>query len=356
MTMPVEVYAGTAGHSVWFSADRGQSWVHPNSQSGLYLEARVWGMSSHPAQPDTLFAATDMGLFSWSESVTRWKAMPSPMADLWSIAQHPRDAALMFAGTRPARLYRSSDAGTHWQDVSPDDLSGFSEVNMGATRVTQLMVDPRDGNTVWATVEVGGIYRSDDGGLSWGRKCTGLVSEDIHGILVVRDQQGRKKVLVTTNRGLHASPDNGEHWQFQPLDSAWQYTRAIASVSPDDACLLLTNGNGPPGDTGALLRSDDHGLTWRHVPLPGKLNSTPWCIATHAANPQLVFMCTNLGQLFRSEDAGLTWTRLPHEFGEVRSLHWRPTNYPKDRPAHSVTVRLPVRADQMPLHATKGPA
>ena len=59
----VEVYAGTAGHSAWFSADLGVHWVHPNSHSGMYLEARVWGFSSHPDRPRDLLAATDMGVF-----------------------------------------------------------------------------------------------------------------------------------------------------------------------------------------------------------------------------------------------------------------------------------------------------
>ncbi len=49
MTSQIEVYAGTAGHSAWFSNDLGETWVHPNSHSGMYLEARVWSYCSHLA-------------------------------------------------------------------------------------------------------------------------------------------------------------------------------------------------------------------------------------------------------------------------------------------------------------------
>ena len=38
----IHLYAGTVGHSAWFSEDSGAAWVHPNSLSGMYLEARVW--------------------------------------------------------------------------------------------------------------------------------------------------------------------------------------------------------------------------------------------------------------------------------------------------------------------------
>ena len=54
MKSRIEVYAGTAGHSVWFSNDVGQSFIHPNSHSGMYLEARAWCFSSHPKQPEFL--------------------------------------------------------------------------------------------------------------------------------------------------------------------------------------------------------------------------------------------------------------------------------------------------------------
>ena len=63
---------------------------------------------------------------------------------------------------------------------------------------------------------------------------------------------------------------------------------------------------------------------WQDARLPGALNSTPWTIATHPADPSLMFVCSNLGQLFRSTDGGASWTRLAREFGEVRATLWQP--------------------------------
>jgi photosystem II stability/assembly factor-like uncharacterized protein len=339
-----EVYAGTAGHSAWFSADLGQTWVHPNSQSGLYLEARVWAFSSHAAEPDLLYAGSDMGLYRWDERSTRWQHLDTPMADIWALAQDPADPRVLWAGARPAGLFQSPDAGRTWEQRPLPGLQAFSDINMGPTRVTQLLFDPVDADTLWATVEVGGIYRSRDRGRSWTAQVEGLVSADVHGIAVIRDAGGRKRVFATTNRGLHCSGDDGERWVFQPLDSPWQYTRAIVAPPGRDTVLFLTNGNGPPGNTGRLLRSRDHGASWQPMALPGTLNSTPWCIAAHAGDPMRLFMGTNLGQLFRSSDGGEHWERLPHEFGELRALHWRLTGYPATRPAHSITVRPPVVA------------
>jgi photosystem II stability/assembly factor-like uncharacterized protein len=324
MTPSVKLYAGTAGHSAWFSGDQGDTWTHPNSHSGMYTEARVWALQSHPAEPDVLYAGSDLGVFRWNESSARWTHLESPMQDVWAIALDPDDPRVIYAGTRPAAFYRSRDAGTTWERLDAPELKPYSEVNRGPTRVTQILFDPVTRGTLWATVEIGGIFRSENGGRSWKYLVNGLVSADVHGIAVVKKPDGGKSVLATTNKGLHRSEDNGETWSFHKLDSPWQYTRAIVP-SADGQTLWLTNGNGPPGSTGVLLRSRDTGLTWQEVPLPGRLNSTVWCIAVHPADPQLVFVCTNLGQVFRSRDAGETWTRLEREFGEVRALHWRPS-------------------------------
>jgi photosystem II stability/assembly factor-like uncharacterized protein len=213
-------------------------------------------------------------------------------------------------------------------------MAEFSDVNRGPTRVTQILFD---GGIIWATVEIGGIYRSNDRGATWKFLDKGLVSCDMHGIAVL--QGGKEKVvLATTNRGLHRSEDNGETWVYEKLDSPWQYTRAI-TPSADGASLFLTNGDGPPGTTGRLLASRDAGRSWQAASLPGALNSTPWCVAVNAADPKLIFMCTNLGQLFRSTDGGEQWIRMKHEFGEVRALHWRALPADLPRGEHSITRR-----------------
>lgn len=337
MPQQKHVYVGTAGHSVWFSEDAGEQFVHPNSHSGMYLEARVWVMSSHAMDLDALYAGTDMGIFRWSEQSARWKLLVSPMGDVWSIAQHPIDPNFLIAGTRPANFYRSEDGGQNWDLVPVAGMSHFSEINMGPTRVTQILFDPRNPNWVWASVEIGGIYFSRDGGRSWVLRDRGLVSKDVHGIAVAQDPSGQAILLATTNKGLHVSKDEGLNWEFREIQSPWQYTRAIQVHPTSSSTVFMTNGNGPPGNDGKFFKSNDCGETWKIIELPGELNSTPWCIALNASSQDFLYVCTNLGQLFRSSDQGESFVRLPHEFGEIRSLHFRPLKSGIREADHSVT-------------------
>jgi photosystem II stability/assembly factor-like uncharacterized protein len=324
------LYVGTAGTSVWFSGDFGEIWVRPNSSSGLYLESRIWSITSHPSDPDHLTVGTDRGVYRWSESEQHWTHLPSPMDGklVWAISQSPDDPDYFVAGTCPASLWYSSDGAKTWtQGKTSEPMNDFSGVNSGPTRVTQILFDPIDKGTVWATVEIDSIYRSADEGRTWTKLEKGLISGDVHGIAVSASPQG-KVLLCTTNKGLHRSTDNGETWVMEPLDYPFQYCRAV-QLSADSKNIFLCNGNGPPGSTGRLLRSHDAGNNWEDVHLPGDLNSTPWCVATNEGDPSLLFAVTNLGQLFKSTDAGTSWKKLRREFGEVRSIHWRPVTAPE---------------------------
>ena len=321
--MAVRLDVGTSGMSVWFSDDLGETWERPYSESGLYLEARVWALSRHPAEPGRIYAGTDSGIYRWESEAAKWNHLPSPMDGLctWALAQAPGDPRVLVAGTHPAALYRSDDGGANWRRL-PAEFAREC-IFIGSPRVTQLLFDPASDDIIWCGVEIDGVYRSTDGGESWQRRTEGLRSDDIHGLALTGGGNGARRAFATTNKGLHVSEDDGLTWRFQELDSPWQYTRTIQPRA-DGGALFLTNGNGPPGSTGRLLRSRDNGDSWEDAGLPGGLNSTPWCIATHPADPMLIFTVTNLGQLFRSSDGGESWTRLAREFGEVRSMAWQP--------------------------------
>jgi hypothetical protein len=139
----------------------------------------------------------------------------------------------------------------------------------------------------------------------------------------VADQNGKRLVLAAVNRGIHRSEDDGATFTRVELPTPWQYTRSVAAKTSNDGTFFVTNGDGPPGSWGRLFRSKDYGLSWHELDLPGERNSTLWTISVHPFDPELIFVCSNLGQIYRSQDGGDSWVKLKREVGEIRSAHWR---------------------------------
>ena len=316
------IYVGTSGMSMWASEDGGETWARPYGK-GLYGECRVFSLTSQPGGGSSVLAGTDQGIYRWVREGQHWEHLPSQLdaQQTWALAQSPHDPNVLLAGTREARLYRSDDAGHSWTPLDLDMATVCDAVEV--PRVTQILFDPQDPNLVWASVEIDGVWRSTDGGRTFTKHVQGLITEDIHG-LEVTYQDGQRWLFATTNRGLHTSLDGGLTWQSRPLEGRTPYTRSIAERADRRGVVFMTNGNGPPGSTGILLKSDDYGETWSDVGLPGETNSTPWCIAVHPSQPDLVYTCTNLGQLYKSEDGGASWKQLKRQFGEIRTLLLRP--------------------------------
>jgi photosystem II stability/assembly factor-like uncharacterized protein len=194
---------------------------------------------------------------------------------------------------------------------------------MAQARVTQIVFDPNDAKLGWAGVELDHVWRTTDGGLTWHKITQGLASGDIHGLAVINN--GQRRVFASTDKGLHVSADDGESWQLHTLDSPSNYTRAVVPRAGHDGTLFITNGDGPPGSWGRLYRSRDKGEHWERANLPGEVDSSMWSVATHPADPTLLFASACLGQIYRSSDGGESWTALKRRLGEIRHVVWLPS-------------------------------
>ena len=317
--MNAKVYAGTVGWGVWESADLGDTWEF--SFRGLNVECRVWSLSHHPDEPGVVWAGSDQGLMRRGAD-GRATRVPSPAdgMQVWALTQAPDDANVLLVGTNPGHLFRSDDGGETWREL-PIDL--VDECPIGKPRITRIRFDPFDTDAFWVSAEIDAVHHTSDGGETWERCEEGFTFPDIHDIAII-DAGGQRKLLAATAVGLYASTDDGRSWDWQRLDSPWQYTRGLKPRADLDGTVFLCNGDGPPGSQGRLLRSRDWGETWEDAGLPEPTNSTPWTVATNDADPSLLFACTNLGQMFRSTDGGEEWTKLPRELGEIRTMMWHP--------------------------------
>lgn len=318
MSQPV-LFVGTVGEGVWRSIDAGASWTR--SSKGMFVECDVRALASDPRRPEVLYAGTNEGVYRTDNLGDDWKRLEGPLSGLvtWSLLVAPNQSDTLFAGTRPARLFRSTDAGGTWQETDARPAQECAGIIFN--RVTTLRADPLENNRLWAGVEIDGVWTSRDGGASWRRVGEGLSSADIHGLVIV-PRDGRRVMLATTNNDLNLSHDDGQTWQPQNVGEQFghDYCRGLAQRPDQPEVLFLGNGDGPPGSIGAAWRSVDAGQTWHKLALPTTPNSTIWDFAFHPRFCDNVYAYSVSGEVYHSADGGERWSKLAREFGEIRSL------------------------------------
>jgi photosystem II stability/assembly factor-like uncharacterized protein len=182
---PDVVYVAALGHphgpnaerGVFKSTDGGKSW-----RKVLYRDATSGAidLSLDPRNPDVLFAAT------WEASRTAWQ---------------------MTSGGPGSGLFKSTDAGEHWTEITRNP--GLPSGVVGRIGVS---VSPADGNRVWAIIENadGGVFRSDDAGATWKRTNDDrkLRQRAFYYTHITADPQDRNRVYVL-NVNFFRSDDGG---------------------------------------------------------------------------------------------------------------------------------------------------
>src|SRR5207249_4639001 len=109
-----------------------------------------------------LYMGSEQGLFRSEDGAENWTRVESPLNGLqiWSVLLLPAEPDVILVGTCPSRLFRSGDSGRTWSEVDVRMRPDCPRIIH--TRVTALCGHPGDARTVWAGVEIDGVYRSGD--------------------------------------------------------------------------------------------------------------------------------------------------------------------------------------------------
>ena len=312
------VYVGTIGESIWRSADGGETW--DRATEGLSPESDIRALAINPDDASTLFAGTEAGIYRTQDSGGHWQRCESAMNDLqiWSIAISGQEPDTIYAGTCPAALFKSADGGDTWKKLDVEmkqELEGIAVI----PRVTSIAIDPEDGQTVYAGVEIDGMRVSHDGGESWTEGSDGLSSRDIHGLTVVAGD--RKTLFAGTDNDVCITRDM-QHWTPVNVKDhfPWSYCRNVLHIPTSKNRVYVGAGNGPPGDEGGLFYTTDLGASWDRADLGRDANSTIWAISHNAAIPDWIIAYSVKGEIYCSTDNGDSWAKLGRQFGEIRAV------------------------------------
>ena len=336
MAKDYTILIGTAGQGLNVSANGGESWTKINRP--IWHESNVRALCVDPANPRRVLAGADcqsvpssqVGVFRSEDGGVTWENLDAPTSNLevWSVTVDPTDPDTLFVGTRPEG-FRSRDGGRTWSKL-------HMGVNMNCPiseplppsppRTTCMIVDPRDNRTIWAGMEVDGVYKSLDGGDNWVHLPDlgpDPFQGDIHSMALKTG--ARSAVYCTSPFGIATSHDEGESWDYHYFPKFHEadrvsYCRGMVIKADNPDVMFVGNGDTIPGVTGAVQRTQDAGKSWEPVSLPVEPNSIIYGISSHKERHNVIVAASIFGYVYVSEDGGDSWQKLQKEFGEVRSV------------------------------------
>jgi len=220
------------------SRDGGRSWQLANLEDGV-AAVIAFAVSPHFAEDQTAIAATlANGVLRTDDGGRTWKNVAFGLESFEVTALLWDSGSSILAATSDG-LYRSPNTGRAWRRMHEEEGLGID-----------AMAYLPDG-TILATLEEGGLLRSEDGGKSWFTDDNALQDTHTISLLVTPD---KALLLGTVEQGLLRSTDDGISWQ--PV-----YNNIVLTLAAGNSAVYA-------GTTSGVSVSYDDGLTWHELPYP----------------------------------------------------------------------------------------
>jgi hypothetical protein len=288
-----------------------------------------------------LLAAAADGVYRSADGGASWARSGVDAGEVWALGVSSEGVA--YAGTQPAHLFVSKDAGVSWNEVgaflqTPGAERWCIPNSSQGARALALAFDPFDAGHMWAGVEVGGVVSTSDSGAAWSATWVGP-NADVHllmphparqGVLFATTGYGRndENLMQPSMAGPYRSDDGGATWQYLGTGMQVHYTRPMC-IDPRSPHVLTIPGvpdvrssvNDPGGAQAMLYRSEDDGQTWRSL---GDAAHSPSAARFTAVTPDPdnvagVLVGTETGEVWRVT-SGAYWTRLCDGLPSVQAL------------------------------------
>lgn len=230
----------------------------------------------------------------------------SGQTNVYSFDQCLAQPNILYCGTEPGEVYKSSNEGLNWTLVSKNENFGS-----GVTAVEVHFSNP---NIVFVGGN-NGVFRTVDGAQTW----TNVLPNTNFGVNeILINSVNDQIVIASTDRGTYRSTDGGNTWNLLFLNKSYDVKENTA-----DASILYLVRNNSSSISAEFLRSTDFGATWS-VQTSGWYSSSDPArndggarLAVSTANPNRVYAYL-IGEsktddfgfigVFKSDDGGLSWS------------------------------------------------
>ena len=328
----------------------------------------MYHLKSSPADPNRIYASQTSGWFG--QQVQRsddggktWNAVgnqfhydgvpgthqwydgtphPWEFARVWHFEPAHDDPDTVFAGVEDAALFKSTDGGTSWSELSglrKHDSGSHWQPGAGGMCLHTILIDPSNHDRMYVAISAAGAFRSEDAGKTWKPINKGLKSAQI--------PEEEAEVGHCVHRiALHPSRPNvlfmQKHWDVMRSDNGGDSWHEVSGNLPTDFGFPIdVHAHEPDTVYVVPIKSDSE-----HFPIDGKLqvyrsksggndwepltNGLPQsncyvnvlrdAMAVDTLDDCGIYFGTTGGQVYASANGGDSWNAIVRDLPAVLSV------------------------------------
>jgi len=334
----------------------------------LFRGWEVYHIAGSPADPDRLYASQSTGWFGQivqrsDDGGSTWRPVsndfsydgepgthqwydgtphPWEFARVWHLEPSLADPDTVLAGVEDAALFRTTDGGGSWHELSGLRTHRSSPSWMpgaGGMAVHTILVHPSDPGRMHVAISAAGVFRTDDGGATWtpanrGLRSQGIPNEDAevgHCVHRVARHPSRPDTLFMQKHwDVMRSDDGGDSWVevSGDLPTDFGFPIAVHDHEPETVYVVPITSDSEhyvPEGRLRVYRSRTGGHEWEPLTdgLPQRdcyVNVLRDAMAVDSLDPCGLYFGTTGGQVYASADGGDRWSAVVRDLPRVLSV------------------------------------
>jgi photosystem II stability/assembly factor-like uncharacterized protein len=286
-------YSPAGAGTPWFS-------IGPRNVNG-----RVKSIAVHPTNENIVYAgAASGGVWKSEDGGQSWRPLWDMQESLaiGSIAIAPSAPSTIYVGTGEwtpptwdpsfpgAGVYVSNDSGATWN----------RRPNVLARRIARILVSPTNPMRLYVAGE-SGFERSTDGGMNWTTIKTGQISDG-----VIDPNNADILYINVVNDGIYKSTNGGDNWTklaTGPTGTNASWVKlAIGTRGTNRSNFLVAKNEG------TIYKSTNGGTSWTTVSGSHGLGYTGWCDMIAVAPDNEDIILAGGVELERTTNGGTSWS------------------------------------------------
>jgi hypothetical protein len=324
--------SGWFGQIIQRSDDGGVTWNTP----GGGPETSPDGMPK--GESNKFVYEGEIGKHLWYDGTQH----PWEFKRVWHLEPSLTDPDTVYAGVEDAALFKTTNGGKTWQELSElrRAKGHLWQPGAGGMAVHTILLDPKNANRIYIAISAAGAFRTEDGGKTWKPINRGLKSQyelpdpdaDVgHCVHRIALHPSRPDVLFMQKHWDVLRTDNaGEQWREVSgnLPTDFGFPIDVHAHEPETIFVVPIKSDSehyPPDGKLRVYRSRTGGNDWEALTkgLPQKdcyVNVLRDAMTVDNLEPCGVYFGTTGGQVYGSADGGNSWDPIVRDFPPVLSV------------------------------------